>query len=106
MTQETEPTLHFPYGFDEQIAWEADLRGVYFYAVVQLPGGDRVRVGFYDPVRLSQDLASSHEQGESYVTLPGLIVIPAVTREYMEKAVRQLYKEDFFDYLARLPQEE
>lgn len=103
MAQEAEPTLEFPYGFDGQIAFEAEQRGVYYYAVVRLPNGDRVRVGFYDPERIAQDLEKSRGTKGSCVAIPGMIVIPRVTRDHMEGAIRELYRGDYFDDLARLP---
>jgi len=91
--------LHFPNGFDDCTAWEAEQEGVYYSAVVRLPNGDRVQVGFYDPVRLAQDL----EEDQCCVALPGMIVIPSVTLACMQKAIAQLHQEGYFDSLARLP---
>ncbi len=98
MPQEDQPTLQFPNGFDAAIAWEAEQKGVYYQAVVRLPGGDRVQVGFYDPVRLAQDLGDN----QCCIALPGMIIIPRVTLECMLRAVKQLYREKYFDSLARL----
>ncbi len=95
----TEPTLFFPNGFDEAIAWEAEQKGVYYSAIVRLPDGDCVQVGFYDPMRIAQDL----ESDTCCVAIPGMIVIPTVTLDCMIKAVKQLYRESYFDTLARLP---
>jgi hypothetical protein len=41
---------------------------------------------------------------DAFVTLPGLMVIPRVTREYLENAVRVLWtrRDEFFDRLARI----
>jgi hypothetical protein len=102
MGQRDEPTLEFPYGFDEGIAFEAERLGVYYYAVVRLTGGDRVRVSFYDAFRVAQDLEREQGREGSCVALPGMIVIPKVTRQYMESAVRELSSGDYFDDLKRL----
>jgi hypothetical protein len=60
-------------------------------------------VTFYDPFRLAQDLEHVDEMKEAFVTLPGLLAIPRVTRDYWENAIRERWKsDDFFDYLARL----
>jgi len=106
MGQQVHPTLEFPYGFDEGIAFEAEQLGVYYYAVVLLPGGDRVRVSFYDASRIAQDLEREHWRQGSCVALPGMIVIPKVTKGYMESAVRELSGGDYFDDLKRLLPEE
>jgi hypothetical protein len=99
MNADNEPTLYFPNGFDDYIAENAKDRGVLYRAVVRLPGGSRVQVGFYDAIRLAQDLRIDHR----YVALPGMIVIPSVTLEYMEKAVKELFLRGYFDSLAPLP---
>lgn len=96
------PTLEFPYGFDERIQFDAEQRGLYYLAIVRLPGGERVQVGFYDPLRIAQDLEREGRRKGSCVAIPGMIVIPNVTREYMESAVQELWRGEFFDHLMRL----
>jgi len=102
MAELTHPTLLFPYGFNERDAFEIEQKGYYDHAIIQLPSGARVRVCFYDPVRLSQDLEAAQESGEVCIAQPGMIVIPNVTREYMERAVKQLYEEGYFNTLTPL----
>jgi hypothetical protein len=102
MAEVDQPILIFPYGFDERTAFEAEMKGVYDCAQVQLPTGRRVQVGFYDPVRLVQDLESAQECGDVCVAVPGMIVIPKVTLEYMRSAVTQLHGQAFFDTLSPL----
>lgn len=102
MAQQDEPTLEFPYGFDEGIAFDAEQKGVYYYAVVRLTNGERVRVSFYDPFRVAQDLEREQGLEGSCVALPGMIVIPKVTRQYMESGVRELSSGDYFDDLKKL----
>jgi hypothetical protein len=99
MKAEDGPELYFPYGFGEYAADCAADGGVFYHAVVRLPGGARVQVGFYDPVRLTQDL----EQTGCCVALPGMIVVPSVTLECMRIAVNHLFLEGYFESLAPLP---
>ena len=49
-----------------------------------------MKVSFYDPVRLNQDLESVQESGEACLAEVGLIILPSVTRKYMEKPFQQL----------------
>ena len=58
------------------------------------------QVFFYDPIRLAQDLETDARFGEPFIAKPGLIVIPSVTLEYMEKAVKILYKKGYFNTLV------
>jgi hypothetical protein len=99
MNTDNEPTIYFPHGFDEYVAEDCESKGVLYHAVVCLPGGNRVQVGFYEPIRLSGDL----KHGRSCVALPGMIVVPSVTLECMEKAVKELFLDGYFDSLAPLP---
>jgi hypothetical protein len=96
------PRLCFPDGFDARDAVESEQRGYFGIAVVELPTGLRVRVCFYDPVRLAQDLASVQESGEVCIAEPGLIVIPAVTLEYMQQAVQRLHAKGYFNAFTPL----
>ncbi|MGJ5819033.1 hypothetical protein [Paludibaculum fermentans] len=98
MNEESLPRLLFPYGFDDNIAFEAEMKGVYYHAVVELPNKTRVRVGFYDAVRVAQDL----ERGDICVALPGMIIVPKITLDNMINAVRALGKGDFFVNLQTL----
>ncbi len=93
------PDLYFPHGFDEYAASCAKDGGVFYHAVVRLPGGVRVQVGFYDAGRLAQDL----EDGRCCVALPGMIVVPRVTLKCMKNAVSHLFLASYFDSLAPLP---
>jgi hypothetical protein len=54
-------------------------------------------VFFYDAVRLAQDLEEEAKAGRPFIAEPGLIVLERVTLANMEKAVRELYAQGFFD---------
>lgn len=94
------PRLIFQGDFDERLAFDVEQKGWCGIGVVELPDGKRTRVFFYDPIRLAQDLETDLNSGEVCIAEPGMIVIPRVTRELMEKAVQQLYEKGYFDSLV------
>lgn len=96
------PTLSFPYGFDERDAVESEQRGYFGQAIVELPSGARVKVCFYEPIRLNQDLETVQKSGEVCIGEPGLIIIPSVTLENMQRAIEQLFLEGYFDSFVPL----
>lgn len=93
--------LLFTEVFDQHLAFDVEQKGWCDIAFVELPDGSRVKVFFYDPIRLSQDLENSLLP-EGYIAEPGMIVIPRVTREYMEKAVNRLFEQGFFSSFVPL----
>ena len=90
------------HGFDERTAFEAELKGYYDQAVVQLPTGKRFKLCFYDPIRLAQDLERGQETGDVCIAEPGLIVVPRVTVHHMEQAVTRLFETGYFDQIVPL----
>jgi hypothetical protein len=94
--------LVFLHPFDELAAREARDRGYLSYVSVELEDGAQYPVVFYDPVRLSQDLEEETKMGHPCVADPGMIVVPEVTMEYMNKAIAILAEEGFFSYLQRI----
>lgn len=99
---EKAPQISFPFGFDERTAEESEARGYFGEAIVDLPNGARIKVCFYDPGRLCQDLETLQESGGVCIAEPCLIVIPVVTLEYMQRAVKELYNHGYFDDLLSL----
>jgi len=93
------PRLLFREDFTERLAFEVEQKGWCGIGVVELPSGERVSVFFYDPIRLAQDLDSDMKSGDAFIAEPGLIVIPRVTRAYMEAAVRRLFEKGYFNHL-------
>jgi hypothetical protein len=93
------PELIFEGEFDEREAMESRDRGYRSHVWVELGKGRRYPVVFYDAARLPQDLEVESRSGNSFIAEPGLIVLPEVTREYMEKAVCKLAEEGFFESL-------
>ena len=103
MTTPTEGVkLVFLHTFDDLAAREARDRGYLSHVCVELEDGSKYPVIFYDPVRLKQDLEEVTRIGHPCVADPGMIVIPEVTREYMNKAITILAQEGFFSYLQPL----
>jgi hypothetical protein len=98
----TEPLLSFTCEFDERTAWEVEQKGWFEGAVVVLPNGLRIPISFWDPVRLSQDLESGLKLGEVCIAEPALVVVPKVTYDYMQAAVRQLFEKKYFERLTSL----
>jgi hypothetical protein len=87
--------LRFDHPFDERAAFETESRG-YFSAASAAVNGRLFPLSFYDPVRLAQDLESSAANGEPFVAEQNMIVLQAVTRENMERAVRALANRGYF----------
>ena len=84
--------LSLPADFRDH-AWEVEAKGVYWDVSVRI--GDRVAtVTFYDPVRLSQDIAE--ELGQRHCAeLRRVLVVPHVTEEQMRMAVERAPAEFF-----------
>ena len=92
------PRIIFPDGFDERATFELPLKG-WLSVHVELEDGYRYPVYFSDPVRLQQDLMEQVENGEPCFAEPGLIILPEVTLENINKAVQYLYQQRFFAFL-------
>lgn len=96
MESPTFAKLVFEHGMDERDELEAQMRGYRSHVWIEMSDGSRHRITFFDPVRLTQELKQETRLGRPFVCEPGLIVIPEVTMEYMEKAARTLADEGFF----------
>jgi hypothetical protein len=88
--------LVFEHGMDEHDEAEAQMRGYRSHVWVEMSDGTRHRITFFDPVRLTQELEQETKLGRPFVSEPGLIIVPDVTREHMETAARTLADEGFF----------
>jgi hypothetical protein len=96
----SEPVLHFAYPMDDYVAFEIRSKGWHGGAVAELPGGKLYPLTFYDPVRLSQEMASAAEAGVPCLDEVALIVVPEVTEALMRASVQRLYKIGWFDHLV------
>jgi hypothetical protein len=83
-------SLIFPEGY-EDYAWELESKGCFSEARLEFQGR-RYRLTFYDPARLGQDIENELQRGGVYFE-PNLVVVPAVTRQNMEKAAARLMKQ-------------
>lgn len=101
-TDQTRLTIHYPEDFDERAAWEANNKGWLAGVVVELDDGSLYPLFFYDPVRLRQDLECEAGQGRPYLAEPGLIILPEVTPEAINRAVHDLARDGYFTHLQSL----
>ena len=99
MIANRKPELIFEGNFDDREAMECRDRGYRSHVWVKLANGECYPVVFYDALRLQQDLDDEVKTGNPFVAEPGLIVVPEVTLDYMEKAACRLAEEGFFDAL-------
>ena len=102
MPEQNPVELSFTCDFDERTEWETPQKGWFDQVLVHLPNGDTVHVGFWDPVRLSQDLERTLKAGGRCIGEPGIIIVPEVTVENMKAAVQELYDTGYFDRLRSL----
>ena len=91
--------LIYEHGFTEQDEVETPLRGYRSHVVAELENDSRYRLVFFDPVRLRQELEQETASGHPFIGEPGLVILPEVTRENMERAAAALCVEGFFDHL-------
>jgi hypothetical protein len=99
------PKLIFKYGWDNRDDEETLMKGYRSDGIVESPEGEVYPVYFIDPIRLQQDLEAEEELGSAFLAEPGLIILPEVTREAMENAVRQLWEQGYFESLKSLKPE-
>jgi hypothetical protein len=99
------PKLTFKYGWDDRDEVETPMKGYRSDGIVHSLEGEMYPVYFIDPVRLQQDLEAETELGSPFLAQPGLIILPEVTREAMENAVRQLWEQGYFQSVKALKAE-
>ncbi len=100
--KENDPMLSFTCDFDERTAFEVEQKGYFEQGIAVLPDGRRVKVCFWDPIRLAQDLETEQKLGRISIGEPGLILIPKVTVENMQRAISEIYRKGYFDRLVSL----
>lgn len=86
-TTMTDFSLVLPADFDDY-AWEVQAKG-YFGDALMTVAGKRYRLNFYDPTRLSQEIASELERGAAFAE-PNLVIVRAVTKSDMQQAAAML----------------
>lgn len=90
------PKLTFREGWDLRDEVETPMKGYRSDGVVLAANGKKYPVYFIDPVRLQQELEAEIEAGTPFWAEPGLIVVPEVTREAMENAIKKLWHRGYF----------
>src|SRR5258708_9802951 len=90
------PRLILREDFNERDAFEITQKG-WFSASIELEDGNRYIVNFYDPVRLKQELEDYVKDGQPCFAEPNLIVVPEVTIDAIQEAVRFLWKTGFLE---------
>jgi hypothetical protein len=94
------PRIVFEGGFDERAAHEAEARGYRAGVYVEFDDRRRYEVVFYDPVRLVQDLKDEVDEGNPFISAPGLIILPDVTLSNMQAAIAKLVRERYFESIV------
>ena len=82
--------------WDEATALEVQNKGWYEQAQLRLDDGRLVPLSFWDPVRLSQELAEHFAFGKAFFTERNLIVLPLLTEGAIRHAVEELLAKGFF----------
>ena len=90
-------TVLFPEWYDERGEWEAQSKGWLQGVRVRLTNGSEHPLFFYEPVRLAQDLEEETSSGRPYIAQPGMVVIPQITRETIERVVSRLAENGYFE---------
>jgi hypothetical protein len=94
-------TIKFPEGYDAQAEFEAPFRGYLPDVIVQLEDSSQRRLSFIDPARLEQSLSSNAQSGRAYYAEPGLVILPEVSTEAIQKAVHGLWEDGYFTRSGR-----
>ena len=89
--------IEFPIEWDEKDRMERPAKGWLSDVKVIFDNGHEFNLTFYDPVRLAQDLEEETKQGKNGIIEKGLIVIPEVTKENIENAIKQAESEGYFE---------
>lgn len=79
--------LELPADFDDSGS-EVEAKGWFSEARI-IASGVRYRINFYDQARLGQQVQDELARGRAFFE-PNLVIVPAVTRAYMEAAAERL----------------
>ena len=93
-------SLSFDCEMDDRTEWEIRQKGYFEHSLVNLPDGRTMRVFFWEPVRLLQDLEMDLSAGRTCLAEPGMIVLPELTIKNMKAAVEELYERGYFNSFA------
>ncbi|HEX8597933.1 MAG TPA: hypothetical protein VF952_05385 [Chloroflexia bacterium] len=102
MSSENYPRVIWWEGYDaedaERATFEMTSKG-YVRVYVEVAKDVRYSIYFSDPVRLQHDMENDAAAGYPCFHEPGLVVIPEVTTEAVEKAASYLFEQGFFSHL-------
>lgn len=94
MHAEASYQIFFPNWYDERGEWEAREKGWLQGVEIRFANGNARPLFFYDPVRLAQDLDAETGLGRPYISQPGMVVIPEVTRDAILVAVDRILEDE------------
>lgn len=89
-------SLEFEFGFD---AYDDAARGYCSHVLVTIENGNTYRIEFDTPDNVQSELRQRLKIGEPCFYAVGLIIIPEITLEYMQKSVEFLVGQDYFESL-------
>jgi len=89
--------IEYPIAWDEQDQFERPVKGWLDGVSVTDKNGVKHQFCFYDPVRLSQEISDEFQRGKSGFIEKGLIVVPEVTKEAIERVLEQAENEGYFE---------
>jgi hypothetical protein len=92
-------TVMFPDWYDARAEFETPSKGYLPEVEVRLENGVRYKLYFIDLVRLQQTLEDDVQAGREYFAEPGMVVLPQVTTEAIQKAVVGLVEDGYFQRL-------
>ncbi len=72
------------------------MKGWLDHVIVETEDGRTFTLSFYDPIRLAQDLEEEVKLGRAGITDKGLMVVPEVTKQNIENAIRQAETDGYF----------
>jgi len=87
----------YPIEWDDRDNFERPAKGWLDNVKVIKENGKEYTLSFYDPVRLSQDLEEEIKIGKAGIIEKGLLIVKEVTKENIEKAIKQAEAEGYFD---------
>jgi hypothetical protein len=100
MAKQQYPQLLFEAPFDERAQYEAAARGYLSHVKVRQSDGKTYSVVFYDCTRLQQDLEYEVAVGRMCIAESGMIVVPKITLDVIQTAVKALSDEGYFNSLT------
>lgn len=89
--------IEYPIEWNDRDRFERTAKGWLDDVVVEIDNGQKHRLFFYDPIRLKQDPEEEIKLGKAAIVETGLIVVPEVTKENIERAIHQAIADGYFE---------